>query len=346
MANRTRTVAMATVAAVGIVGSGVLMATSGHGVTLTAAQAGGTGYCADLADAIGLYVGNPVTQMGMPVGKVTGVDAKGATVRVSFELNPGRQYPADVQAVTRSKSLLADRSLELVGNYTQGATLQRGQCISRDKTFTPKSISEIAGSASDFIKAMTDAGSSDVQDTVAGLDKALAGTAPNAANMYRHAANAARNPDQVIADIGTSIANMAPLTDEALRQWGTIDGLLDKAPKAAAQGMELFSKDWVPDFCKGIGWLVAVLWDVQTNYGDTILWPLAKGPVRDIIELAATHAPDLKKLYETIPSIAATLRQQSSTTGGLAVPYKAPTITDGKNSVDLFTFLLAKAGTK
>ncbi|NMO03745.1 MCE family protein [Gordonia sp. TBRC 11910] len=341
-----KTLAMATVAAVGVVGSGLMVATSGHGITLTAAEAGGNGYCADLADAIGLYTGNPVTQMGMPVGKVTGVQAEGASVRVSFELNSGRAYPADVRAVTRSKSLLADRSLELVGNYTQGATLQRGQCISRDHTFTPKSISEIAGSASDFIKAMTDAGSTDVRDTVAGLDKALEGTSPDAANMFRHASNAALNPDQVIADIGSSIRDMAPLTTEALARWGTIDGLLAKAPKAASQGAELFSKDWVPDFCKGIGWLVSVLWDVQTNYGDSILWPLAKGPVRDIIELAATHAPDLKKLYETIPSIAATLKQQSHATGGLAIPYKAPTITDGRNSVDLFSLILAKAGTK
>ena len=83
---------------------------------------------------------------------------------------------------------------------------------------------------------------------------------------------------------------MSELTTEALARWGTIDGLLAKAPKAASQGAELFSKDWVPDFCKGIGWLVSVLWDVQTNYGDSILWPLAKGPVRDIVLLNAAAA--------------------------------------------------------
>ncbi|GAC51842.1 MlaD family protein [Gordonia amicalis] len=343
---RLKSVAIAVVAAVGIVGSGVLVAQSGDTVKLAADRGDGReGYCADLPDVIGLYVGNPITQMGHQIGEVTSVRGNGATVRVMFDLDGGRAYPADVKAVTRSKSLLADRSLELVGNYVGGPQLQPGRCITSDRSFTPKSISEISGSASDFIEALTDAGSPDVQDAVTGLDEALAGTSPDAANMYRHAAEAARNPDQVISDIGTTISNMAPLTDEALAQWNTIDALLSKAPVAASQGAELLSKEWVPDFNDGVGWLVTVLWDIHINYGDT-LWPTLKGPVRDIIETAATRAPDLRRLYETVPSIAAVLKQQARASGGLAVPYRSPKITDGRTSTDLFTFMLSTAGAK
>ncbi len=69
--------------------------------------------------------------------------------------------------------------------------------------------------------------------------------------------------------------------------------------------------------------------------------------MRDIIETAATRAPDLRRLYETVPSIAAVLKQQARASGGLAVPYRSPPkITDGRTSTDLFTFMLSTAGAK
>ncbi len=80
---RLKSVAIAVVAAVGIVGSGVLVAQSGGDTVKLAADRGDgrEGYCADLPDVIGLYVGNPITQMGHQIGEVTSV--RGATARRS-----------------------------------------------------------------------------------------------------------------------------------------------------------------------------------------------------------------------------------------------------------------------
>lgn len=281
-------------------------------------------FCADMPDAIGLYEGNAVTQMGYNVGTVDHVVPDGDHVKVEFTLDAGREYPADVKAITRSKSLLADRSLELVGNYQTGPTLAAGTCIPKDRTFTPKSISEIAGSAADFISAMTPSdGSLGMQRSVKGMDDALRGNGANAHAMMNHAAAAMTSPDELIADIGSTIQNMAPLTDEALQRWSTLRSILDQMPSVVEVGGPLF--DSVHDVGMGIGWLVATLYDIQSNYGD-LIWPLMNGGVADVIHLAATRSKDIASLLDAIPSVAALMRQQGAGGTGLAMTYQPPNV--------------------
>lgn len=321
-------------------------------------MAGGDGFCADISDTIGLYVGNRVTQMGIPVGKVEKIESRGTHARVTFSLEPGRKYPADVKAVTRSKSLLADRNLELVGNYAGGPTLVEGGCIGVDNAFTPKSISEVAGSASDFLKALSDNGGDDLEKVLEGADRAFAGTGTQASKMFENAARAAQNPDSFIADIGTSIRDMAPLTDSAVRNWDQIMSIMNQAPNVSALGTTLFYD--VARFCQGVGWTIALLYDIQRNYGDDILWPLLHGPVEDIVAYGAQRAPELSELLGVTPSIAAAMREQESAAGALSVPYQAPKVAvskaeckalggacdqeKGTTSVNPLSILLQKAG--
>ncbi|MBH0776707.1 MlaD family protein [Nocardia bovistercoris] len=293
------------------------------------------GYCAELPDAAGLYAGNPVTQMGYRVGEIERVEPKGERVLVSFVLDGGRRYPLDVKAVTRSKSLLADRSLELVGNYDTGPELVAGQCIPLAHSFTPKSIAEIAGSAADFIDALAPEDSEGLRAAVIGLDDALRGNGDNARAMLLHASAAASDPDRLVADIGASIENMAPLTEDALRHWATIRSIMDQLPTVAAVGIDLWPS--VEQVARGVGWLTAVLYDIQRNYGAEI-WPFAKGTVADVVHLAATRSGDLAELLDTLPAAAAVLRQQSAD-AALTLEYDGRTGT----ALGLFDLIIAEA---
>ncbi|MFE2996956.1 MlaD family protein [Nocardia sp. NPDC059246] len=319
-------------------------------VSVTAAVAGGgyavaarvtpesrSGFCAAMPDAVGLYAGNPVTQMGYRIGRIDRIEPKGDHVEVTFSLTSDRRLPADVKAVTRSKSLLADRSLELVGNHGSGAQLASGSCIPLSHSFTPKSISEIAGSAADFIDAMAPAdGKQSFQSAVAGFDDAMRGNDQNARALLQHAASAAQSPDQLISDIGSSIMNMAPLTDEALQRWATLRSILDQMPGVLAAGIDLWSGP--TSVAYNVGWLVATLNDIQHNYGDT-LWPFMKGPVADVIHLAATRSKDIASLLSSIPPVAAMLRQQSGA-DGLTMSYQPPTVDIGSGAPVPVTGLL------
>ncbi|WP_067680039.1 MlaD family protein [Nocardia miyunensis] len=283
-----------------------------------------SGFCAEMPDAVGLYAGNPVTQMGLQVGRVDRIQPRGDHVEVSFTLDGGRRFPVGVRAVTRSKSILADRSVELVGNYRTGPELAAGQCIPEEHSFTPKSISEIAGSAADFINALSpDDNRESFQKAVSGFEQALRGQGDNARSMMLHASAAAQSPDRLMADIGSIIQNMAPLTDAALQRWPAMKSILDQMPEVVGAGIDLWPG--VVDVCVGVGWLVNVLHDVQTNNGD-LLWPLLQGPVADAVHLAASRSKDIAGLLDSIPSIAATLRQQSTGNGGMVIDYRPPTV--------------------
>ena len=92
---------------------------------------------AQFDSAAGLYDGNTVAVLGMPVGKVTKITPKGGYVEVEFTVDKDVKVPADAQAVTISNSILTDRQIELTPPYRGGPTLQNGDTIGLSRTKTP-----------------------------------------------------------------------------------------------------------------------------------------------------------------------------------------------------------------
>lgn len=170
-------------------------------------------YCAMMPDSVGLYVGNPVTQMGYPIGEVKKVTPGNSAVRVDFEITEPRRLPDDVKAVTRSGSLLADRTLELVGNPGAAPDLPAGGCIPLDRSFTPKSLSQVISSTTDLINAINPGGSTNVADAVRGLDEAIRGNGGGVNRLLTTSSAALDNPDQAVSEVATIVRNLAQLTD-------------------------------------------------------------------------------------------------------------------------------------
>ncbi len=169
-------------------------------------------YCAMMPDAVGLYAGNPVTQMGYPIGTVTSVSPGTSSVRVDFTVTEPRRLPVDVKAVIRSTSLLADRTLELVGNPGPAPQLTAGGCIPLDRSFTPKSLSQVVGSTAKLINSISPDGSTNVADTVRGLDQAMHDTGPRFNELMTTTSAVLDSPDQAISSMAAVIINLAQLT--------------------------------------------------------------------------------------------------------------------------------------
>ena len=102
---------------------------------------------ADFDNAAGLYVGNEVAILGMPVGKVESIEPNGDNVRVSFTVKEDVQVPADAMAVTLSTSVLTDRHIELTPPYREGPTLANNDHIGVDRTRTPIEIDRVLAMA-------------------------------------------------------------------------------------------------------------------------------------------------------------------------------------------------------
>lgn len=98
---------------------------------------------AQFDSASGLYEGNVVAVLGMPVGKITKITAKGGYVEVQFTVERNVKVPADAQAVTVSTSILTDRQIELTPPYHGGPMLENHDTIGLTRTKTPVEFSRV-----------------------------------------------------------------------------------------------------------------------------------------------------------------------------------------------------------
>lgn len=112
---------------------------------------------AQFDSAAGLYVGNKVAVLGMPVGKVTRITPKGGYVEAEFTVDRSIKLPADVRAVTVSNSILTDRQVELTPVYKSGPTLQDHATIGLARTKTPIEFARTL----DLLKNLTESISGD-----------------------------------------------------------------------------------------------------------------------------------------------------------------------------------------
>lgn len=110
---------------------------------------------AQFRDAVGLYVGNDVTILGIKVGSVTRIEPRGTHVVVDLAVDADTKVPADAGAVTLSPSIVTDRRVELTPVYRDGPTMRDGDLIPLERTRTPvefdrviKAVDELAAELS------------------------------------------------------------------------------------------------------------------------------------------------------------------------------------------------------
>lgn len=116
----------------------VLLAVAGGVLVATVARpTGPIRVTAHFDEASGLYPGNAVEVLGIPVGTVAEVTPRSTYVEVVLELDGDVQVPADAMAVTVSTSILTDRRVELSPPYESGPVLQNHDLIPLSRTQTP-----------------------------------------------------------------------------------------------------------------------------------------------------------------------------------------------------------------
>jgi virulence factor Mce-like protein len=254
-------------------------------------------YCAVMPDSIGLYVGNPVTQMGYQIGKVTSITPGTTDVRVDFSVTDQRLLPVDVKAIVRSTSILADRSLELVGNSASGPRLHAGQCIPLNRSWTPKSLSEVIGSATTFVNAISPAESTNVGDVVRQVDQALHGNGAGVNKLLTTSSAVVDSPDQTISDIGSVITNLADLTSAVTE----IRGPLKEALLNAEQNMSdvAATLDGGNHMVGGFIGAVKAVVDIEENLGSEFQFTLDSTSVA--LRKLSAHAPWIANLLNPVP---------------------------------------------
>ncbi len=256
-----------------------------------------TGYCAILPDSIGLYVGNPVTQMGYPIGTVNKITPGDTSVQVDFSVTDTRPLPNEAKAIIRSTSILADRALELVGNYESGPKLAPGECVPLSRSVTPKSLSEVIGSANTFVNGINPKNSTNIQAVLRQLDQAAHGNGSGVNQILTTSSRLLDNPDQPISDIGSIVGNLATLTKTLLDLRDPLKEILNDSVTNtpylhdAIVGSQNLAEPLPP--------IITLVSDLEIHAGDEL--QLTLDTVSDAMRIFTPHARGLASLLDPLP---------------------------------------------
>jgi phospholipid/cholesterol/gamma-HCH transport system substrate-binding protein len=260
-------------------------------------------FCAFLPDGVGLYVGNPVTQMGYKIGTVDSITPGDTSVEVRFDISEGRPIPRDVKAIIRSTSILADRSLELVGNYSSGPRLVAGQCIPRRHSSTPLSISQVIGSATNFVNGINPAGSTNIKDALRGIDVAVQDNGVGLNRLLTMSSSLLDNPDQAISDTGSIVRNIGQLTTMLKASRPPLKEMLQDLAETTPYLVDVARG--AADFIDQISELTFVIVDIETNLGDDIQSGL--DTVGDLLRHLSPHSKGIANMLNPVPRFINTL---------------------------------------
>ncbi|MFF0457272.1 MCE family protein [Nocardia africana] len=99
---------------------------------------------ADFDNVAGLYAGNEVDVLGVPVGTVESVEAEGSYVQVVMKVDKSVKLPADAMAALVNPQLITNRHVELAPAYDgTGPTMADGAHIPLPRTRTPVELDRI-----------------------------------------------------------------------------------------------------------------------------------------------------------------------------------------------------------
>ena len=105
-------------------------------------------------DSTGVYAGDEVRILGVPVGRIDKITPEKDRVKLVLHLDHGVKAPADAKAAIVAPSLVSGRYVQLAPQYTGGATLASGSVIPDPRTAVPVEWDQIKGELNDLAVAL------------------------------------------------------------------------------------------------------------------------------------------------------------------------------------------------
>ncbi|MGX9788289.1 virulence factor Mce family protein [Mycobacterium sp. MMS18-G62] len=87
--------------------------------------------------ATGLYPGDDVRVVGVPVGSIESISPEANAVKITMRVQDGVKLPADARAVVISPNIVAARFIQLAPAYKSGPAMKDGGSIGLERTAVP-----------------------------------------------------------------------------------------------------------------------------------------------------------------------------------------------------------------
>jgi len=111
--------------------AGIVVVAWGGGVV------GRTHLIAYFDNSNGIFVGDEVRIVGVPVGEIDEIVPEPQRVKIGFWLDDQYKVPADAKAVILSPTLVTSRAIQLTPAYTSGPVMADNAVIGQDRTAVP-----------------------------------------------------------------------------------------------------------------------------------------------------------------------------------------------------------------
>ncbi|HVQ98774.1 MAG TPA: virulence factor Mce family protein, partial [Mycobacterium sp.] len=107
--------------------------------------------------AVGLYPGDQIRILGVPVGEIDSIEPRAADVKITMSVDSSIKVPQDARAVIMAPNLVAARYIQLAPAYTSGPAMPNGASIDLSHTAVPVEWDEVKAALSDLAKQLSPA---------------------------------------------------------------------------------------------------------------------------------------------------------------------------------------------
>lgn len=180
---------------------------------------------------VGLYQGDNVTVLGVPIGTVRQITPVGDKVRVEVTYDADQKIPADASAAIVAPTLVSGRTVQFTPAYTGGPTLSDGTVIGVERTAIPVEFDQVkeqlhrlatsltrqGPSAKGSLKRFLDASATALRgqgrtlnDTMRDLSMAAQTLDDNRGNLF----GTLRNLQKFVTNLAASAAQIESFTGE------------------------------------------------------------------------------------------------------------------------------------
>lgn len=201
-----RTVTIVVLVAVLVGGAYVLFSAGGGGRKLTAY----------FTSAVGLYPGDQVRILGVPVGEIESIEPRPSDVKITMRVKDGVKVPADAKAVIMSPNLVAARFIQLTPAFTGGPSLPDNASIDLTRTAVPVEWDEVKEALTQLSVSLSPAAGEMQGPLGAAINQAadtLNGNGDSFHNALRELAQVAGRLGDSRSDIFGTVKNLQVLVD-------------------------------------------------------------------------------------------------------------------------------------
>jgi phospholipid/cholesterol/gamma-HCH transport system substrate-binding protein len=107
--------------------------------------------------AVGLYPGDQVRVLGVPVGKIESIEPRAEDVKITMSVDRDIKIPRDAKAVIMAPNLVAARYIQFAPVYTGGPAMADGASVDPSHTAVPVEWDEVKEALTDLARQLSPA---------------------------------------------------------------------------------------------------------------------------------------------------------------------------------------------